>query len=131
MGTGLRYVFSLSKVFLNMQQSPVTHSILLSACLPGEHCWGVQQVMCYQLHRVPQHLPHLDAGAVLPAVSQQPSGWAAASQGQSLNWGRAGGAEIPVCLNLGHWGCHGPGLILDPGVCTGPWRCVLHGISQC
>lgn len=86
-----------------MQQAPVPHTTLLCACLPGEHCWGVQQVVCHQLHRLPQHLPHLDPGAVLPPASPQLSGWAAASHSQSLSWGRAGGAGSPVCLNLGRW----------------------------
>lgn len=115
MGTGLRYIFSFSKKLLNMQQPPATHTILLSACFPGEHCRGVQQVVCHQLHRVPQHLPHLDAGAVLPPASQEPPGWAAASQSQPLSWGRPGGAGSPVCLNLGHcWDATAPDLSWIP-----------------
>uniref|UniRef100_A0A8B9CGS8 Terpene cyclase/mutase family member n=1 Tax=Anser brachyrhynchus TaxID=132585 RepID=A0A8B9CGS8_9AVES len=49
------------------------HSHYLAVSLSGEHCWGVQQVVCHQLHCVLQCLPHLDTWTFLPAASQQPS----------------------------------------------------------
>lgn len=54
------------------------YTILIFVSLSGEYCWGIQQVMCHQLHCVLQCLPHLDARAFLPAASQQPSCWSTA-----------------------------------------------------
>lgn len=85
---------------LDILWSPVTHTNLLFVCLSGEHCWGVQQVMCHQLHCLLQCLPHLDTWAFLPAASQQPSRWAAAIQ--TLGWGREDCGSSLVLLNPHH-----------------------------
>lgn len=76
------------------------HPYHLALCLSlsGEHCWGVQQVVCHQLHCLPQCLPHLDTGAFLPAASQQPPCWETTIW--ILGWGGGDCAGGLVCLKL-------------------------------
>lgn len=97
---------------------------LLSLSFSGEHCWGIQQVVCRELHVVPQRLPHLDAGAFLPAASPQPSGWAASTR--PLGWGREECAGGSVCLNPGH--CHALAVDLSyTPAAAGGHGCFLFG----
>lgn len=104
-GGGLQEGNELSTASWTHCGPPLTHTILLSVSVSGEYCWGIQQVVCHQLHCVPQCLPHLDARAFLPAASQQPSCWATAIW--ILSWGREDRAGGLVCLNPGHCRCCG------------------------
>lgn len=91
-----------------------------SLSLSGEYCWGIQQVVCHQLHCVPQCLPYLDARAFLPAASQQPSCWATAIC--ILSWGREDHAGGLVCLK--------PRPLQMPCPLTCPSYRLLHGAME-